>query len=77
MEATTSVTIELPPELERKVRSRAAAEGQELPDYLRGVIERSVMTLDEVLAPIRREFEASGMTEEELDALVEEAREEI
>lgn len=34
-------------------------------------------TLDEVLAPVREEFEKSGMTEDELAALVEEVREEI
>ncbi len=33
--------------------------------------------LDQVLAPIREEFERSGMTDEELAELVEEVREEI
>ena len=31
----------------------------------------------EILAPIRKSFEESGMSEEDLDALVREAREEI
>jgi plasmid stability protein len=35
------------------------------------------MTLDEILAPVREEFERSGMTDEELGSLVEEIREEI
>lgn len=35
------------------------------------------MPLDEVLAPVHQQFDESGMTEEELDALIEEAREEV
>jgi hypothetical protein len=31
----------------------------------------------EILAPVREQFAASGMTEEELDALIEEVREDI
>ena len=38
---------------------------------------RSSQTFDELLASIRRGFQESGMTEEELDALFEEAREEV
>src|SRR2546423_8854633 len=34
-------------------------------------------TLEEILAPVREEFERSGMTDEELAGLVEEIREEI
>jgi plasmid stability protein len=34
-------------------------------------------TLEELLTPIREEFERSGMTEEELAGLVEDIREEI
>jgi hypothetical protein len=33
--------------------------------------------LDTILAPVRRYFEASGMTDEDLAALVEEVREDI
>ncbi len=33
--------------------------------------------LDEILAPFRCEVEESGITDDELDALVEEARKEI
>ncbi|MEK6410881.1 MAG: hypothetical protein AABN34_28485 [Acidobacteriota bacterium] len=34
-------------------------------------------SLDEILGPVREQFAASGMTEEDLDALIEEVREEI
>ncbi|MEK6302561.1 MAG: hypothetical protein AABO41_17760 [Acidobacteriota bacterium] len=33
--------------------------------------------LSEILAPIRKSFEESGMTEEDLDVLIEEVREEV
>lgn len=34
-------------------------------------------TIDEILEPIRKQFVESGMTEEDLDALIDEAREEV
>jgi hypothetical protein len=34
-------------------------------------------TLDEILAPFREEFAKSGITEEELDVLIDEARKEV
>ena len=37
----------------------------------------AVQSLDEILAPIREGFEKSGLTDDELAALVEEVREEI
>ena len=45
--------------------------------YIRRLIERHVRglgTLSELLAPTRREFADSGLSEDELDSLVEEAR---
>jgi len=35
------------------------------------------MTFDEILAPIRKEFEQSGMSEEELDRLLQESLDEV
>lgn len=34
-------------------------------------------TIDEILAPIRKQFNESGMTEDELEVLIDEAREEV
>lgn len=34
-------------------------------------------TMDEILAPIRKQFNESGMTEDELEVLIDEAREEV
>jgi hypothetical protein len=86
-----TLTLDLPPELEKKLRERATASGQDVAGYLYRLIEREVLgtsggeapaastgkTFDQILAPIREGFQQSGMTEEELTALFEEAREEV
>jgi hypothetical protein len=75
-----TITISLPPETEQKLKERAIQSGRDLPGYVHHLIEKDVQsdpTLDEILAPIRLEFETSGMTEEELDTLVDEVRDEI
>lgn len=74
-----TITISLSPEAEKKLFERAARSGQDVAGYIHRLIEKDIQapaSLDDVLAPIRRQFEESGMTEEELDTLVEEAREE-
>jgi hypothetical protein len=86
-----TLTLDLPPELEKKLRERATASGQDVAGYLYRLIERELRggngggplatsagkTLDQILAPIREGFQQSGLTEEELTALFEEAREEV
>jgi hypothetical protein len=75
-----TVVLELKPEIEEALQKKAKANGFEVNIYLEKLIEKDVdraKTLDEVLAPFRREVEESGITDDELDALVEEAREEI
>jgi hypothetical protein len=80
-----TVTIDLTPDEERRLQERAAQHGQDLPAYLHQLIRENLdaappassRTLAEVLAPVREDFRKSGMTEEELDDLVEEIREDI
>lgn len=80
-----TITITLPAEVEKKLQERAAQSGQDVTEYVHQLIEKDVQkgpsgpsgTLDEMLAPIRRQFEESGMTEKELDTLIEETREEV
>jgi hypothetical protein len=79
-----TVTISLSPEMEKQLVARATVHGQDVAGYVCQLIARDIQdarpaskSLDEVLAPIRRQFKDSGMTDEELDALVEETREEI
>ena len=87
-----TVTITLAPETEEKLRRRAAEAGQTLEAFLQQLAEREAhseegtaapeaspqpaRTFDDILAPVRKGFEESGMTDEELTGLFEEAREE-
>ncbi len=75
-----SVVLELEPEVEDALKKKATLSGFPMDSYIKNLIERDISprpTLDEILAPFRREVEASGLTDDDLDALVEEAREEI
>jgi hypothetical protein len=86
-----TLTISLPPETERALRERAACAGQTVERYIQQLVEqelggtsggprspgRSPSSLAETLAPVREEFEQSGLTDEDLATLVEEVREKI
>ncbi len=75
-----SLTIELPEQMERELQERSRIEGKSASEYIREALGKqfsSRKTLDEILAPFRQSFAESGTTEEELDAIVKEARKEI
>jgi uncharacterized protein (DUF1778 family) len=78
---TTTLTLTLPPEMKRKLRACAAASGQDVATFALQAIQEKLQTtplptLDERLAPLRQEFRASGMTDDELYDLLKEARDE-
>src|SRR5438552_3187560 len=70
------LTLEIPPELERKLTERASAIDEDASQYVRRILERDLTlpSLDDVLAPLRDQVERSQITDDELDALVEQAR---
>jgi hypothetical protein len=72
------MTLILPisPELEAKLRERAAAEGKDPTAYASRILEQAVSrpSLDEILAPLRQEFAAGGITDEQLTQQITEAR---
>ena len=80
-----TVTLTLSPDEERRLTERAALVGQDLPGYLRRLIREDLeaerpaksQAFAEALAPVHEDFRRSGMTEDELDELVEEVREEV
>ena len=82
MNATTE-TIEitdLPSGTIKALSLKAQSFGQTTTDYLRNLIEADLVvsrSFDEILAPIRQGFQQSGLREDELEALFEEAREEV
>jgi predicted transcriptional regulator len=74
-----SLTVTLPSDLEAQVQQAAAKNGRDVEQYVLDAIKRAVLkpSLDEILAPVREQFAASGMTEEEFDQLIEEERQAI
>lgn len=74
------IRISIRPEMQEKLQQRAVASGQNVEAYIERLIERALSgppSIDELLAPVREQFAESGVTEDELDALIEEAREEV
>jgi hypothetical protein len=74
-----TITISLSPEQDKRLAERAAQAGQEVAVYIHQLIDRDIRaeSLDAILAPVRRNFEQRGMTDDDLAALVEEVREDI
>lgn len=62
------------------ISAKAREAGKTVEEYLRSMIESDVRgekPLSEILEPIRQSFDQSGMSEEELDDLFEQAREAV
>lgn len=83
-----TITINLPAETEEKIKSQALHDGVRVEDYVKSLIKEatdqreriekeSEKSFREILAPIHKEFEESGMSEEEITEMFEKAREEI
>jgi hypothetical protein len=92
IEGTMLITRDFPPETERDLCQRAIADGQTMEGFIRELVEREVVTtggphmvpmprpsnhLDEILEPVRRESEESGMTDEGLVQFLTDVRDEV
>lgn len=74
------ITIHLTPEQEAIVQQEANRRGQEPAEYLQGLVARSLSpmpSLTDLLAPFRQQVRESGVSDSELDDLIEEARQEV
>ncbi len=77
---STSETIEisgLPPGTKETLSEIGKKSGKSAEDYLRTLIETEILSqksFSEILAPIRKDFRDSGMTDDELDLLIESER---
>lgn len=71
--------IPLPPDTEETLRERAKANGQDVSSYAARLIQDALSTpsVDELLAPFRKQVEESGITDEGLEQLGEELRHEV
>jgi hypothetical protein len=69
------LSVPITPETEARLKAKAAA-GLDVETFAARTLERVAARppLDEVLAPLRAEFEASGMSEEHLAELLEQAK---
>ena len=76
---TTTVTISLPKEVGIVLEKRAEDSGQDFETYIRNIVEIQAkkMTLDETLTPIRQSVEKSGLSDDELDNVFQQARREV
>ena len=71
--------IPLPPDTEQVLRERAKASGEDVPSYAARLLQEALVapSVDELLAPFRKQVEDSGMTDEQLNQLGEELRREV
>jgi predicted transcriptional regulator len=62
------LSIEIPPQTEARLRQQAEASGQDMRSYVSQLIEQSATkpSLDELLAPLRRQFAGTNVSDEEL-----------
>lgn len=74
-----TVTISLRPEEQKKLSQRAAAAGKDLSEYVHQLVRRDIESppsIAQAAEPIARAVQASGISDEEFDALIEQARQE-
>ena len=78
---TFSVLVPLPSDLARTIAIMAERRGQDrarfIVDFLQERLGGSAPSFEELMAPVAEDFRKSGMTEEDLDALVEQERQAI
>jgi hypothetical protein len=71
--------IALPPDTEAKLRERAKASGEDVSAVAARLIAEALgaPSVDELLAPFRKQVEDGGVTDEDLDRLGDELRDEV
>lgn len=75
---TMTLTIKVSQNIGAVLEEKARSHGKDVSSYVEDLIEKDIdqkKTLDEILAPVRKNFAESGLSEEELDALIESERE--
>jgi hypothetical protein len=78
---TESVEIAgLPPGTKKAIEELSRSKGKSAEEYLRTLIEAEILSeqsFGEIFAPIRQSFRESGMNEQQLDELFEDARDQV
>ena len=70
------LSIDIAPQTEQRLRQQAEAAGKDVRQYVSEIVTQlaSKPALEEILAPLRKRFAESGITEEELIADITEAQ---
>jgi Asp-tRNA(Asn)/Glu-tRNA(Gln) amidotransferase C subunit len=77
---TMTLTIQVPKNIGVVLEEKARNQGKDIAEYVENLIEKDIdrrKTLDEILAPLRKDFAESGMTEDDLGELIESERQAI
>jgi hypothetical protein len=71
-----TLVVPVSPEFEARLRQQAAAHGTDPGAYASKLLEQAIgrCSLDDLLAPLREQFAASGTTDEELVQQITDAR---
>lgn len=75
---TSTITIAIEEGTEHLIEARASTRDQSVEQYVRSLIVKDILnspTWDEVVTPIRQGFAESGLSEDELLAIIEQERE--
>lgn len=77
MELIITVAEETKSALEQRARERGYSDVSKYVERLISTDLLAAKSFDEILAPVRKTFQENGMSEDEMEALFEEAREEV
>ncbi len=74
-----TITIDLPKEVETALKKKALADGTDIQNYILETLKIKAFkpSLDEILAPVRQDFEESGMSEDDLNVFLDDLREKV
>ena len=74
-----TITIDLPSEVETALQEKASADGKDIQNYIEELLKKQALrpSLDEILAPVRKDFEESGMNEEDLNEFFDDLRDKV
>lgn len=74
-----TITIDLPSEVETALRKKALADGKDFQIFILETLKTQALkpSLEEILAPVRQDFEERGMSEDDLNAFIDDLREKV
>jgi hypothetical protein len=72
-----TLMIHLSADDEERLAARAARTGEDVAGYVRRLIARDLGGADGALAPCRRQVEASGISDDDLESFFEGVRDEV